>query len=294
MSRKTLSLFLDSGAFSAWTKNIPIEIEEYIQFIKKHKRYIEYYAVLDDITDPKKTLRNQKIMEKAGLQPVPCYHYKEPIKYLEYYLDNYEFVALGGMVPISTPVLREWLDHIFTDYICKNKDGLPKCKIHGFGMTSHDLMIRYPWFSVDSTSWVMTGRHGAILVPKTKLGESDYTRRPHVVDVSNKSGALKTIGKHIENYAPNTKQYILKYLNRKNFKLGKSSIVTKNEGYMLQENERWFNRKLFQVEVIKEEGVINNYRIRDEVNILYYLDFEKNQKTWPWAFKLNKPRRFGK
>ncbi|RLC88861.1 MAG: hypothetical protein DRJ03_01075 [Chloroflexi bacterium] len=292
MRRKKLSLFLDSGAFSAWSKNVPIEIDEYIQFIKRYKKHIEYYAVLDDINDPETTLNNQKIMEKAGLKPVPCFHFSEPIKYLKHYLDNYDFVALGGMVPISTPVLREWLDGLFLKYICK-KDGMPRCKIHGFGMTSHDLMVRYPWYSVDSTSWVMTGRHGAIMVPRKKQGEYDYTRRPFIVDVSNKSGALKTIGKHIENFAPNTRQFILDYLDEKGFTFGRSSVKGVEEGYVLQEGERWFSRKLMTVEIIEEEGVTNNYRLRDEVNILFYLDFEKNLPKWPWPFKIVQPRRFG-
>lgn len=293
MRRYKLSLFLDSGAFSAWSKNVPIQIEEYIQFIKKHEKYIEYYSVLDDINDPQVTLQNQTIMEDAGLNPVPCFHYNEPLKYLKKYLDNYEFVSLGGMVPISTPQLRTWLDYIFTEYICK-ADGMPRCKIHGFGMTSHELMLRFPWYSVDSTSWVMTGRHGAILVPRSKKGRYEFSRRPHVVDVSNKSGALQTIGKHYMNYAPNTKNYILNYLEEKGFTLGKSEIKDVEEGYILQEGERWFNRKSLKVEIIIEEGVINNYRMRDEVNILYYLDFEKSLPEWPWAFKIKGPRKFGK
>ena len=38
---KKISLFLDSGAFSAFTKGVKIDIQEYIGFIKKHQKYIE-------------------------------------------------------------------------------------------------------------------------------------------------------------------------------------------------------------------------------------------------------------
>jgi len=41
------------------------------------------------------------------------------------------------------------------------------------------------------------------------------------------------------------------------------------------------------VETIIEAGVCNDYRLRDEVNIVYYLDLEKHFPKWPWAFKLN-------
>jgi hypothetical protein len=292
MRRKKLSLFLDSGAYSAWSKGAPIDINEYIQFIKQYEEHIDHYSVLDDITDPQQTFANQQIMEDAGLKPVPCFHYNEPITYLIHYLEHYKFISLGGMVPIATPALRTWLDFIFSRYVC-GEDGMPRVKIHGFGMTSHGLMIRYPWWSVDSTSWVMTGRHGAIYVPKSKDEKYDYTRRPHVVDVSNKSGSLQHIGKHLQNFSPYTQEYIVKYITDKKYKIGKSKIIKVEKGRKPGENERWFDRNLLKMEIILEEGVMNNYRLRDEMNILYYLDFEDSLPKWPWAFKTATPKRFG-
>ena len=138
--KNKISLFLDSGAFSAWSKGIDIDIQEYIKFIKKHEKYIDVYAVLDDILDPEKTLKNQKIMEKAGLSPLPCFHFGEPLHYLKRYIDNYDYVALGGMVPISNKDLSVWLDKLFRDYICDDK-GMPKVKIHGFGIPGIQLIV---------------------------------------------------------------------------------------------------------------------------------------------------------
>ena len=43
--------FLDSGAFSAFTQGAEIDIQEYIEFIKEHKDYLEAYANLDVIGD---------------------------------------------------------------------------------------------------------------------------------------------------------------------------------------------------------------------------------------------------
>jgi len=59
--------FLDSGAFSAFTKNVSIDISDYIKFIKDNKNIFKNYAVLDVIGDAKETLKNQIIMEKQGL-----------------------------------------------------------------------------------------------------------------------------------------------------------------------------------------------------------------------------------
>jgi hypothetical protein len=140
-----VNLFLDSGAFSAFTKGATIDIQEYIAFIKENLDVIETYANLDVIGDPAGTLNNQKIMEASGLKPLPCFHYGEDIDYLEYYLSKYDYLALGGMVPISTGDLIPWLDSLFGEYIC-GPDGMPRIKIHGFGLTSLKLMMRYPWY----------------------------------------------------------------------------------------------------------------------------------------------------
>lgn len=148
------NFFLDSGAFSAWSKGVQINIDEYIRFIQDSG--ITNYAVLDVIGNPEKTLDNQKYMESKGLRPIPCFHYGEDFKYLHYYCANYDYVALGGMVPIETRELRGWLDSIFTKY--------PNHKFHGFGLTTFTLLDRYNWFSVDSTSYLSGGKVSSIII----------------------------------------------------------------------------------------------------------------------------------
>jgi len=178
-----VNLFLDSGAYSAKTQGIEINLDEYIAFIKKYKKYINIYANLDVIGDAEATWKNQKKMEKAGLHPLPCYHYGEDVKYLKRYIKEYDYMALGGLVGGSSAKLGPWFDRIFQNYIC-NEKGYPKIKVHGFGMTSLKFMLRYPWYSVDSTSWVTTGRMGGLLVPKKVNGKYDYSKNPWKIAIS--------------------------------------------------------------------------------------------------------------
>ncbi len=293
--KKQISLFLDSGAFSAWRKEEEINIKEYISFIKKNINYIDIYANLDDITDPEQTIKNQKIMEKEGLSPLPCYHYGEDFKYFEYYLERYDYIALGGMVPISTKDLQKWLDPIFSKYVC-DQDGIPEVKIHGFGMTSLKLMLRYPWWSVDSTSWVLTGRFGNVLVPRRSKGKYLYSEDPWKVVVSDRSPSRKDIGQHIATFSENEKRIIFDYFSEKGYKLGKSVFREEDKNYPLEENERWFGKakgKAREVEEIIEPGLCNDYKKRDELNIIYFLDLERNIPKWPWPFKLKSSRRLG-
>lgn len=291
-----IDLFLDSGAFSAFTQDVKIDINEYIAFIRRYEKHLSVYANLDVIGDAKGTFLNQKIMEQAGLKPLPCFHYGEPIKYLEYYIKRYDYIALGGIVPVHSSQLYYWLDDLFSKYIC-DSSGAPKVKVHGFGLSSHKLMVRYPWYSVDSTSWVIASRCYIIYLPKWKNGwryNIDYWK----VSVSYRGTSI-TEKENFYSMSKSEKTVILKYLDEKGYRIGKSEFRKENQEYLLQKNERWAEKKPKDktkerlIEIIIEEGVCNAYRLRDELNIIYFKDLESTLPEWPWKFKLNNRGGFG-
>lgn len=296
-----VDLFLDSGAFSAWTQGVEVKIDDYIQFIKDHEDVIDVYANLDVIgiggKQPNKltaemTLKNQKIMEAAGLKPMAVFHFGEPFKYLEYYLKRNDYIALG-VAGNSGKKIQPWLDECFSKYIC-DENGYPKRKIHGFAVTSLSNMIRYPWFSVDSTSWVVTGRTGFIYVPRFRNGKWLYDENSWKIAVSNQSPSMREIGKHITTMSPKNQEIALHYITDKGYKIGKSSFKTEDQTYKLADNERWAQKKpkdksaKRRVEIIEEDGISNRYQLRDEMNIIYFLDLEKTIPPWPWPFKIDK------
>lgn len=194
--RDGVKVFLDSGAFSAFTKGVEIDIPGYCQYIRDNEDIVEKSdgilcaSVLDGIGDPLKTWQNQLYMESLGVQPLPCFHYGEDERYLEWYISKYEYITLGGMVPISTPQLKVWLDHLWDKYLTDGS-GRPRLKVHGFGLTTLRLMERYPWYSVDSSSWVQIAANGSILVPG--LG---------VIAVSTSSPSAKQEGRHVLTLPP--------------------------------------------------------------------------------------------
>ena len=295
--KNKVELFLDSGAFSAWTQKVEINIQDYIKFIKQHKDVIDVYANLDVIgiggnqpnqLTAKRTLENQKIMEEGGLKPLPCFHFGEPLKYLEYYVKKYDYMALGVAGNVGKKLIP-WLNTCFSEYICDEK-GMPKIKIHGFAVTSLPLMLRYPWYSVDSTSWVVTGRMGSIYIPRYKGGKWVYDENSWKIAVSNRSPNTKDAGKHIETLPPTEKHICLDYIHNKGYELGKSEFKEVTPDHVLVENERWAEKKKKDqqkrlLEIIVEPGISNKYQLRDEMNIIYFLDLEKSMPEWPWAFK---------
>lgn len=140
-----INFFIDSGAFSSATQGVSIDIKEYIDFLHRFKP--ELYAVLDDIKSPQKTWENQKIMEKEGLVPMPCFHMGEPIKWLERYIEEYDYIALGGMVMSQN--IDGWLTKVWNTIWSKK----PDLRVHGFGLTSQDMNTKFPFYSVDSSSY---------------------------------------------------------------------------------------------------------------------------------------------
>ena len=193
MRRDGVQIFLDSGAFSAFTMGVDVDLKAYCRYIQENGDIIEKIddailaSVLDGIGDPLKTYQNQLEMEKRGVRPLPCFHYGEDERYLDYYVANYSYITLGGMVPISTPQLYHWLDRIWENHLTDGA-GRPKVRVHGFGLTTMSLVERYPWFSVDSSSWVQTARTGGMMLyPEAKS-----------LQVSNQSPMRKVEGQHID------------------------------------------------------------------------------------------------
>ena len=54
---------------------------------------------------------------------------------------------------------------------------------------------------------------------------------------------------------------------------------------------KWFEKKPVdksakrEVEIILEEGISNRYQLRDEMNIIYFMDLEKSMPKYPWSFQ---------
>lgn len=189
-------IFLDSGAFSAYTLGVDIDLPTYCDYIKRNDDIIRrddgivMASVLDGIGDPQETYENQLAMERHGVRPLPCFHAGEDERYLEWYVKNYEYITLGGMVGGSTKQLMVWLDRIWDRYLTDGS-GNPRIKVHGFGITSIPLMERYPWWSCDSSSWIQSAAFGSVITP-------DYGP----MNVSDKSPSRHDANQHVCNLNP--------------------------------------------------------------------------------------------
>jgi hypothetical protein len=151
-----LEIMLDSGAFTVMMSQKglavkPLDLNDYICFIKKYKAELFSYASLDVVGDPEQSFRNYVSMREAGLDPMPIYHLGDPYEYLEKYL-TYEpsLIGIGGVLKVKSKVTRKkLLEDLFEKY--------PTAAYHGFGIVDQNLYSR-PWHSVDTAACFVAPR----------------------------------------------------------------------------------------------------------------------------------------
>lgn len=213
------SVFVDSGAFSAYTLGVDIDITTYCDYIKRNQDIIRVEdgvmmaSVLDGIGDPLLTYQNQLEMERQGAKPLPCFHAGEDERYLEWYVKNYDYITLGGMVGSSTKALCVWLDRIWDKYLTDGS-GNPRIKVHGFGITAVPIMERYPWHSCDSSSWIQSAAFGSIIEPQ--YGP---------ISVSEKSPSRHDYGQHATTLSQPEQDYLFNRLEEQGFTYDRLSTV---------------------------------------------------------------------
>lgn len=155
-------VFIDSGAFSADTQGVSIDIQDYIAYIKRYRHLITTYSNLDVIRNPEGTWRNQQVMEDEGLAPLPVFHGGTDWSWLEHYIERYPYIALGGLVG-KIQSARGWLVRCFQ--MAKGR-----AVFHGFGVTAWGVLKDFPWYSVDSSSWGKGFRYGQVMVFDERKG----------------------------------------------------------------------------------------------------------------------------
>ncbi len=153
-----VELFLDSGAFGAFTRKILLDVREYGEWIKRNQHWIHVYANLDVKHSASETAKNQKILEGMGLNPLPVYHGNEPFQVFKDLCQEYDYVCLGGVAGMARmqgayDTLRRCSEYALSQ----------GTKIHMFGVGTHNVLSRIQFYSADSTSFIQS-RYGRVVV----------------------------------------------------------------------------------------------------------------------------------
>jgi len=259
----SLSLMIDSGAYSVWTKGETIDIDEYIEFVRKDLDCIDYVVNLDVIPgtcgcamkkpgmwrqiasieqekSAEQGFRNYYYMLERGIPKeklLHLFHQGEDFKWLRRMMNEVDYIGLSPANDLSVKNRIQWLDRCMHHVLDEKKR--PKVKFHGFGITARAGLTRFPWYSLDSSQWRHSANNGFLLyVPKVR-GRRTYGSEPITLKVSNRIKA-RNDPYHIEcikSRKPTMYKDILEYLEELGVSLGESRFRKEDKSYRLQKNE---------------------------------------------------------
>lgn len=172
---KGMKILIDSGAFTFFkdTKfhSKPLEwwekyIENYVDFIKTHKENIFACVELDidSIVGSEKVdeWREKYFypLEEEGVKVIYLYHLDKDLQHFESLCRRHSYVGFSYIELKNTLETQDERDYLVQEIF--NIAKKYKTAIHGFAITGNRLLLSYPFFSADSTSYLIGAQFGKI------------------------------------------------------------------------------------------------------------------------------------
>lgn len=178
-------LFVDSGAYTAFTQGSEVDIDEYIAYINSITNNIDLFAEVDKIPGKKRGIppteeellqapeiswnnylyMRSRVIHKNKLLPI--FHQGEDFKWLKNMLEwrdedgnPIEYIGISGSKQLSAKERLTWYYKVFEIIELSSN---PKVKTHGFGTSSIKTLEMIPFTSSDATSWIRTAAFGSIM-----------------------------------------------------------------------------------------------------------------------------------
>lgn len=186
----TAKIMVDSGAFTAYTKGVTLDVDDYISFLNEYGDDLEVFVACDSVPDPAnvdtsfadKTWENYLYMYER-LRPeirhklIPVFHYGEDFKHLVRMLEyvhedgsHLDYIGLAISLEGTTKVRINWANE------CRKiieSSSNPNVKTHAFGVGVKSVLDYINVTSTDATSWVKRAAFGMIAVNDKSIVISD-------------------------------------------------------------------------------------------------------------------------
>ena len=188
-------LFMDSGAFTAWTKGVVLKKDEYVDYINKYRHLIDHFGQMDSIPNENSyeavkkaaddTWKNYLELVEAVKYPEKItytFHVGEPIENLiealkwgSEHKDVMKLIALGGMVRKNKVTKESFIIRSLAEV----KKYYPEVKVHLFGTTSDIYFKKYNAYSGDSSNYIKTATTGGVDTPYGTIGFGEKKDKNH-------------------------------------------------------------------------------------------------------------------
>ena len=159
-----IKLLIDSGAFTIHQARKkgqrvkPIRVEEYADFLERYRHLIYGHFNLDVIADPEASAANAAYLRDRGLEPIDVFHFGSSWDELgKMVSQDREVIGIGGTVGLPEKTKRTFFTELF--------DRFPGQLFHLLGCGSA-LITEFPFFSSDSSTWLLGRKFRFILTPK--------------------------------------------------------------------------------------------------------------------------------
>lgn len=186
-------LFVDSGAFSAHTKDSEVDVDAYIDFVNENQGMFSVIAQVDTIPGKFRQLKTRQQINDAPESSwqnylymrervkdvhclTPIFHQGEDFKHLRRMLEttfdgeHIQYIGISPANDVQTKDKKKWFEHVYQTI---RDSSNPNVKTHAYGMTSFEALEQYPIYSADSTSWLLNAAMGAIMTPKGTIFTSE-------------------------------------------------------------------------------------------------------------------------
>lgn len=174
-------LIIDSGAFTAWNIGKQVDIEKYAEYVLQRKeKFPDLKAVNLDVipgevgrTSTKKeraqgmkdSLKNADYLRGCGIEVMEVFHQDEPRAFLDTLCDR---LPVGGILCISprNDVHQnekiKWQNAVLR-HLCERYGPTNLPRMHGLAVTAVNMMRTFPYYSVDSSSWMSPSMWGRFI-----------------------------------------------------------------------------------------------------------------------------------
>lgn len=186
-------IMVDSGSFTAYTKGVHIDIDDYLKFIDKVGDYVTVFVAVDDVPDPmnmdytkaQTTWDNYLYMVKR-LRPelrdklIPVFHYGEDFKWLRNMLEythedgsHIKYIGLAISLEGTKKVRINWGRECMR-VIAESSN--PNVMTHAFGVGVKSVLDNITVTSTDATSWVKRAAYGMISIDDQSIHVSEVMK----------------------------------------------------------------------------------------------------------------------
>lgn len=168
-------LLFDSGAFTSWSKGHMVDLKE---LIETYRKLVNKYgssvknvwlinldvipgspgrtALKDEIDEAIKQsdINFRELTREFGSIVLPVFHQNEDEARLKEVADMADYICVSPRNDVVEKYRVEWAQYVHSL--------IPGKKTHGLATTGEQMMLRVPWYSVDSATWLYIGAMGNV------------------------------------------------------------------------------------------------------------------------------------